>query len=252
MNQKILIANWKMYLSEDESIKLAEEYKKKFKNVSKVEIVACPSFPYLAQISKIWQKTKIVMGAQNIASKEKGALTGEVSVEMIKDFDCKYVILGHSERRHQLGESDESINMKLNLAYHNNLIPILCVGETLEEKIDGQRESIIARQIRNAINKVDGLPENKLIIAYEPVWAIGTGTVMPAEEMYTVMRILKRNVSSMYSEKFYDDNVSILYGGSVSSLNAKEFWNISDLAGMLIGSASLDSGEFFNIAEQAK
>jgi len=250
MRKKILIANWKMYLNEDKSLELAKIYKKLLKSKSSLEIVACPSFPYLSQINKLWQKSKFAICSQNIAFKEKGALTGEVSATMVKELGCKYALIGHSERRHQLGELDKMINMKVNLAYHNKLIPVLCIGETLEEKTSGQRESIISRQIRNAIEKVDSLPENKLLIAYEPVWAIGGGESMDPEEMYTMIRIIKRNISSLYSEKFFEENVSILYGGSVNSINAKEFWNIDGLSGMLVGSASIDANEFYNISEQ--
>ena len=253
---KLLIANWKMYLNEKKTTTLVSEYIKKFKKLNKVKVIVAPSDLYLSGVSKKLGKTKIKLASQDVASQDKGAYTGEVSASMLHEIGCLYALVGHSERR-KMGETDEQINKKLVQCYHNRIIPILCLGENLEEKIAGQRASVLARQLRNAISKVDGLPENELIIAYEPVWAISSGRskevkeIVSPEEMYTVSRIIKRDIASLYSEKFYNEKVKLLYGGSVNSIVAKEFWNVDVVGGLLVGGASLDAEEFYNIAFQA-
>lgn len=239
-----------MYLDQKKTLELVDKYKNRFKKFTTVKTVLCPSYPYLPEAAKKLAKTNIRIGAQDVAAQDKGAFTGEVSAVMLREIGCRYALVGHSERR-KMGEPEDQIQMKLIQCYHNSVKPVLCIGETEEDKINGQRDAVLAKQLRNAIAKVDAFPENELIIAYEPVWAIGTGQTMPAEEMYTVARMIKKDVISLYSEKFYNENVTLLYGGSINSIVAKEFWNIDVVGGLLVGGASLDIEEAYNIALQA-
>lgn len=248
---KYLIANWKMNLLAGSSLELAEKYKQKLKGIKGLELAVAPSALYLDQLGKFFRKTNIKLVAQNVAAQDQGAWTGEVSAKMLKEIGCGYVIVGHSERRHKMGETNEMVNKKINQCFNNGLTPILCIGETEDEKEAGRRNSVLVKQLQTALDKVNGLPENKLLIAYEPVWAIGTGLNMSAAAMFEVERLVKRTLSGLYSEKFYDTEVSLIYGGSVSSINAQEFWNLDFMQGMLVGTASLDAVEFELIAQQA-
>jgi triosephosphate isomerase (TIM) len=253
--KKLLIANWKMKLKESDSIDLAKKYIEKLNKSRNVEVIIAPTMLYLSKIASLLKKSNLKLASQNIAVMESGALTGETSAEMVHEAGCKYTLVGHSERRHKMHETDDEINKKINLAYDNGLIPVLCIGETLKDKNDGQRDTVLTIQLRNALSKVDNLPDKQLIIAYEPVWAIsssGSGLLMEAEEMYTVARIVKRVLSSLYSESFYEEKVKLLYGGSINSIIAKDFWNIEILDGLLVGSASLDAQEMSTIALQSE
>ncbi|MBT7007451.1 triose-phosphate isomerase [Candidatus Falkowbacteria bacterium] len=249
--KKLLIANWKMYLKEKQTLDLIKKYKERLKKFSQLEIVVAPSDLYLIKSAELLKKTKLKLAAQNIAQIEEGALTGEVSAEMAHEIGCKYTIVGHSERRIHLNETDDQINKKINLAYNNGLTPILCIGETLKDKVDENRDTVLTVQLRNALSKVNGLPEKELLIAYEPVWAIGTGKTMEAEEMLTINRLIKRIISSLYSESFYENKVKLLYGGSINSINAKEFWLNEVVDGLLVGSASIDNEQTYNIAHSS-
>jgi len=248
---KILIANWKMQLDQTQSIALAKQYKQKLGLFNNVEVAAAPSYLYLTEIAEIFKGTRIKLAAQNVAIEKKGALTGEISAQMLKQIGCHYVIIGHSERRHKLGETDEQINQKIQLAFQNNLVPILCIGETMEEKNVGQRDAVLAKQIRNALNKVSALPAKKIIIAYEPVWAIGSGKNLDAREMSAISLVIKRHFSTLYTEKFFQEKVRLLYGGSTNSQNAQDYLSLDCVDGLLVGGASLDADEFFKITKAA-
>lgn len=248
--KKIIVANWKMNLSFQKTKQLAERYRK-IKIPKSVEIAVAPSFPFLFEVNRIVKHEGFKLASQNIAAQAEGAYTGEVSGSMLHEIGCQYVIVGHSERRLYVSESDEMINKKVNQCYHNNLIPILCVGESLQENKDGQRDSVLVKQIQRALDKVDGLPENQLVVAYEPVWAIGSGQYVEPEQMQEVQRVIKRAVVSLYSEKFYDEKVRLLYGGSVNSVNAKAFINQPGVDGLLVATASLEAEMFEDIINQA-
>ncbi|NQT49780.1 triose-phosphate isomerase [Candidatus Kuenenbacteria bacterium] len=246
--KKLLIANWKMELNEAETLDLVLNYKKRLKKITQVEIAFAPSCVYLKEVKNLLGRTHLQLAAQNVAAQAKGKYTGEISAAQIKELGCSYVIVGHSERRIKMNETDDMVNRKINQCYHNDLIPILCIGETLEEKNSGRSDSAIVRQLQAAISKVDGLPENELVIAYEPVWAVGTGQFLEAENIFAFHRTIKRTVSSLYSEKFYNDKVRLLYGGSINSIIAKDYWVSEVLDGILVGGASLDIEEMYNVA----
>lgn len=264
--KKLLIANWKMNLLEDASLALAEKYKRSLKRLKNVEIVIAAPFVYLNQLRELLRKSDITLAAQDVAGQEKGAYTGEVSAAMLKGAGCKYCLIGHSERRRKLGEDDALINQKINQAYNVGLIPILCVGEDLAERDGNRSESVIVNQLQNALRDVNGLlrcesaglssrvsgPESELVIAYEPIWAIGTGKYLEASHIQPIERVLKHTVSVIFSEKFYEDKVRLLYGGSVNSIIAPHYWNAGFLGGILVGSASLDAEEFNHIAEEGE
>lgn len=249
--KNIIIANWKMKLNEKQSIQLAKEYRK-IKVKRTVEVVVAPSFPMLNEVVGILKGTDLIVGAQNVAVQASGTFTGEVSSEMLSDLGCKYVIVGHSERRTKMNETDEMINKKINQVYHAKMTPILCIGETLEENKIGQRDSVLVRQLQRDLSKVDCLPEKELVIAYEPIWAIGSGQYMEPEEMQIIQRVVKRAISSLYSEKFYDEKVRLIYGGSVNNINAKDFLAQNNVRGLLIATASLEANSFNEIVKQAE
>lgn len=240
-----------MNLLEKESLDLAYEYKKRLTGVKDLAVVIAPTNLYLKEINKIIKHSPLLLAAQNVAAQKKGSFTGEVSAAMLKETGCRYVLVGHSERRQHLSESNELVNQKINQCYNGGLIPVLCLGETMEEKTAGRREAVLVQQIHSALEKVNGLPENNLLLAYEPVWAIGTGEFIEMREFEAVQRIIKRTISSLYSERFYNERVALLYGGSVNSINAKEFWQQDYLHGLLVGTASLDIEEIYNITIEA-
>jgi len=250
--KKLLIANWKMNLLEEVSLTLAEKYKKSLKKMKNVEVVIAAPFVYLNQLRDLLRKGNISLAAQDVAGQEKGAYTGEVSAAMLKGAGCKYCLVGHSERRQKLGETDTLINQKINQCYNVGLIPVLCVGETLAERDGNRSESVIVNQLQAALRDVNGLPESDLIIAYEPIWAIGTGKYLEAPHIQPIERVIKRTLSTMFSEKFYADKVRLLYGGSVNSIIAPHYWSADFLSGILVGSASLDAEEFGHIAEEGE
>jgi len=250
--KKVLIANWKMNLLEDASLQLAEKYHKALKKTKNVEIVIAAPFVYLNQLRDLLRKGNISLAAQDVAGQEKGAYTGEVSAAMVKGAGCKYCLVGHSERRQKLGETDALINQKINQCYNVGLTPVLCVGENFTERDGNRSESVIVNQLQAALRDVNGLPESELIIAYEPIWAIGTGKYLEAPHIQPIERVIKRTLGNMFSEKFYDDKVKLLYGGGVNSIIAPHYWNAEFLAGILVGSASLDAEEFGHIAEEGE
>jgi triosephosphate isomerase len=251
MSEKILIANWKMNLTWKSQEALAKEYKKRLKKIKNLEIAVAPSFIFLTEIAKIFRGSNIQISAQDAATEEKGAFTGEVSAVTLKEVGCRYAIVGHSERRVKLGETSAMIKQKLNQCYGAGLIPIFCIGETSEERLRGETETVLIKQICDGMAKVSGLPEAELVIAYEPVWAIGRGQFLESAELSPIARLIKRTVSAIYSEQFYNKNVRLVYGGSVNSIIAPSYWNAEYLDGLLIGGASLDVEEFYNIAEEA-
>lgn len=250
--QKILIANWKMSLDVEATLKLARDYKKEFKSLKGIELIVAPSAPLLFPVKSILEKTKISLAGQNVASFSAGAYTGEVSANMLNQIGCKYSLVGHSERRQHLAEVDKMIHQKVVQCYAAKLIPVLCVGESLKEKESGSRDSVIINQLHQALSDVESLPEQEIVIAYEPVWAIGTGVSVEQEDLIHVERIIKRALLNLFSESFYNDKVRLLYGGSVSSKNVNTFWGVEKLAGFLVATSSLNASEFLAIASSMK
>ncbi len=224
-----------------EAISYIKELRELAKNIKDKEIVICPPFTALSAVGAELVASEIKLGAQNFYSKEKGAFTGEISPLMLTEIKCKYVILGHSERRKYFNETDEIINKKLKIALKNNLTPILCIGETLEQRKAEKTHEVITKQFKNSLK---GIKDDNIIIAYEPVWAIGTGnnaTPQQAEEVHALIRqLINKNFG-------VEDKIRIIYGGSVTPENIKELISQDNIDGALVGGASLDPKEFFDI-----
>lgn len=241
----LIAANWKMNKNREEAVSFIDEFKELVKDIKDTEIVICPSFTSLCRLKKLVENTNIKLGAQNMHFEEEGAFTGEISALMLKDF-CEYVILGHSERREVFNEDDELINKKIRAALRNGLKPILCIGETLEQRESNETMDIIKNQLKNCLNDVNEKEMKNIVIAYEPVWAIGTGknaTPKQAEEVHKFIRDL---LSKMY-DKTIAENTRILYGGSMKPKNAKELLSMQDINGGLVGGASLDAKSFAKV-----
>lgn len=252
MRKKLVAGNWKMNNDVAESLILAESLKALSEEFDEsVDVLVCPPFTSLYMVNESLKSSDILVGAQNMYFHENGAYTGEISPVMLKNMGIKYVIVGHSERRQYFNETDEDINKKLKMAFNHNIIPILCVGETLKERKEKREKQIIKSQITRALENIESSDAEKLVVAYEPIWAIGTGinaTSMQANEMTMYIRSC---ISEIYSNTLADKTV-ILYGGSVNGSNAKELLTQSDIDGALVGGASLKTEEFFNIINYAK
>lgn len=243
--KKLLIAgNWKMNKNKKESTNFLVTFLAKVKT-AEAEIVIAPSFTLLAEMQKGLKKSKIKLASQDMFFAREGAFTGEISASMLKDFDVKYVILGHSERRKYFLETNELVNKKVHSAIANKLKPIVCVGETQEERKEGFTEQIITRQVKKSLLKINDNDLKNVVIAYEPVWAIGTGEVMDAVEANNMAKFIKQLVDKLYDKK---TSISVLYGGSVNASNAIDFFKQEYIDGALIGGASLDAEEFAKIA----
>lgn len=251
MRKRIVIANLKLGLSLKETENLTEEIIKELsqeKKLKNLEIVICPSFPAIPRVYDLIKVSPvpISLGAQNVFWEEKGAYTGEVSVLMLKELEVSYVIIGHSERREYLKESEEMINKKVKVALAHNLIPIVCVGETLEERERSQKEKVISRQINEAFKDIEFNKNNKIIVAYEPVWVIGSGQAITAEEAENTGFFLRGKLTNLFPPDFIEKNIKVIYGGSVDSKNIRDFAK-KNIDGFLIGSASLKAVEFCQI-----
>ena len=242
--KKIIIANWKMQLSLGESLSLAKKISAKLKGV-KNEIVICPDYLSVFPVSQVLRRSKILVGAQDCAISDFGAYTGEVSALNLRKIGAKYVILGHSERREHLHENSAIINNKIKAALKNKLVPVLCVGEKLIEKESGETKSVVIDQLRRALDGIVLKNNNSLIIAYEPVWAIGSGKSITPAEAEEVHQFIKNQVS-----KILKKSVLVIYGGSVDSKNTKSIADQKDIDGFLVGGASLKAQEFIKICLQ--
>lgn len=231
-----------MHNTIDEAVKLVEELIPKVKE-AKCEVVVCTPFICLPKIREITEGTNIKVGAQNMYFEEKGAFTGEISPIMLEKLNIDYVIIGHSERRQYFGETDETVNKKIKAAYEHNLIPILCVGETLDEKENGVTEEVVSKQVKLALSGLREDQIEKLVIAYEPIWAIGTGKTATSEEANEVISFIRNTVKNLYGEKAAE-SMRIQYGGSVKPSTIKEQMSMSDIDGALVGGASLKSDDF--------
>lgn len=252
MTRRLLIAgNWKMNLDCAASVALAESLKADAKDVNFLDMAVCPPFVYIPQVAEVLKGSNIGIGAQNGYFEKEGAYTGEISMKMLKDIGCTYVILGHSERRHILHESSEMINLKVIAALENGLVPIVCLGELLSEREAGCTAQVVRRQFEGSLSGVSENDMKKIVIAYEPVWAIGTGKVATpeqAEEVHLGIRLL-------LTERFSKDvaeTVRIQYGGSVKADNAKDLLSKPNIDGALVGGASLKSDSFMGIVQGGK
>ena len=245
MRKKVIAGNWKMNMLPNEAIHFIEELAPMIKD-TKNEVVLCVPYTDLFYALLTAQNTNIKIGAQNMHFEESGAYTGEVSGKMLKAINVEYVIIGHSERRQYFNETDETVNKKIKAAFECGLKPIVCVGETLEQREDGRTEELITEQTKLAL---EGLTENQVentIIAYEPIWAIGTGKTATKEDANNSIKAIRNKIAEIYGQTVAD-GVIIQYGGSVKSTNAKELFEMSDIDGGLVGGASLKADEFSKI-----
>ena len=250
MRRACVAGNWKMNKSVQESLSLVKELVPGLGSIENVDSVICPPFIALAKVSDLVKNSKIELGAQNLYWEEKGAYTGEISPGMVAEI-AEYVILGHSERRADFQDTDEAVNKKVLAALTAGLKPILCVGETLDENENGKTGDVVKRQLTDALKGVSIEDFGKIMIAYEPVWAIGTGKAATAEGANQVIKeYIRDEVSSLYSREAAD-KVRILYGGSVKPENAKEYFQQPNIDGALVGGASLNADAFIQITQAA-
>ncbi len=250
MRRKVIAGNWKMNMLPNEAIEYVQAFEPLVKD-AKAEVILCVPYTDLFYCLMNAQGTNIKIGAQNMHFAENGAYTGEVSAKMLKSIGVEYVIIGHSERRQYFNETDESVNKKIKAAFENELKPIVCVGETLEEREAGKTEDIITNQTRLALDGLTGEQVKNTIIAYEPIWAIGTGKTATSEDANNSIKAIRAEIRKLYGDDVADE-VIIQYGGSVKSSNAKELFSTSDIDGGLVGGASLKPDEFSKIVNYDK
>ena len=251
MRIPVIAGNWKMNKNIVESVSLVKELKDFVRGIKGVDIVVCPPFISLWVVKEIINETNIHLGAQNMYWETKGAFTGETSPLMLKDVGCEYVILGHSERRQYFKETSEEVARKTEAALSVNLIPIVCVGENLKERESGKTENIIEQEIKVLFSKIDSTLAGRIIVAYEPIWAIGTGSSASSQDANLIIKFIRELFSSKYGSKIAE-RIRILYGGSVDPKNIKEFMNESDIDGALVGGASLHTLTFSQIVRATK
>lgn len=248
MRKKIIAGNWKMNKTVEEAVELANGIKLDLADCTEVDVVLCPPFTALKSVSDVVSETQIAVGSQNMSSEDEGAYTGEISHGMLKELFVRYVILGHSERREYYKETNEWINKKVIKSLEKNLRPILCVGETLEDRESGNTEKVVEVQIREGLKDVAAEAYTELVIAYEPVWAIGTGKVATAQQAQDVHAFIRGLVADMVGKEAADA-VRIQYGGSMKPGNAVELLSQPDIDGGLIGGAALDATSFVGIVK---
>ncbi len=247
MRKNIVAGNWKMNTTLTEGVELAKEVNEALKNVSpKCDVVICTPFTHLASVAAAIDSNKLGLGAENCADHLKGAYTGEVSAPMVASTGATYVILGHSERRQYYGETSEILKEKVNLALAEKLTPIFCIGEVLEQREDGTFFDVVTTQIEEALFDLSAEDFGKIILAYEPVWAIGTGKTATAEQAEEMHAHIRNVIAGKYGKEVAD-NTSILYGGSCKPSNAAELFAKPDVDGGLIGGAALDAASFMGI-----
>ena len=252
MRKPFVAGNWKMNTDSHTSISLAESIVSGSLETAgqSVSVAVCPPFVYLQAVAKALSASSIAVGAQDIYCERKGAFTGEISPPMLKDIGCTYVLCGHSERRHVIGETDELINKKVAAAIGGGLLPILCVGELLAEREASQTNEVVTRQIKNCLTGLSAEKVSAVTIAYEPVWAIGTGLTATPQQAQEAHDFVRRLLLEMYDAQLADE-IRILYGGSVKPGNARDLMAEQDIDGLLVGGASLNADDFIAIIQAA-
>ena len=245
MRKKVIAGNWKMNMLPNEAMAFIEGLAPLVKD-AEAEVILCVPYTDLFYSLLTAQDTKIKIGAQNMHWEESGAYTGEVSGKMLKSIGVEYVIIGHSERRQYFNENDETVNKKVKAAFDNKLNPIVCVGETLEQRESGKAEEIITTQTKLALEGLSDEQVKNTIIAYEPIWAIGTGKTATADDANNAIKAIRNEIAKNYGQNIANE-VIIQYGGSVKASNAKELFNTTDIDGGLVGGASLKVEEFAKI-----
>lgn len=248
MRKPIIAGNWKMHKTIKEAVGLIEELKPLLAGVGDREVVVCPTFTALYPVHGALGGTEMKLGAQDVFWENQGAFTGEISPSMLADAGCAYVIIGHSERRQYFGETDETVGKKLKAVLAAGLTPILCVGETLTERENGETESVVGRQIDGGLNGLDRQQAAGIVVAYEPVWAIGTGRTASAADANSVCEYIRRRLANLFGMEIAQQ-VRIQYGGSVKPENIAELMAESDIDGALVGGASLDAASFSKLVK---
>ena len=249
MRRHLVAGNWKMHGGAARNQSLLEGMVTRAGSLQQVDCAVCVPFPYLSQAQALLTGSVVGWGAQNVSERAEGAFTGEVSVSMLADFGCRYVIVGHSERRSLFGESDELVAAKAEAVLANGLIPIVCVGESLDERDRHVTEAVVSRQLDAVIAKIGVNGLGNSVVAYEPVWAIGTGKMANPQQAQAVHAFLRNRVTAQNAG--VGERLTILYGGSVKGANAATLFAMNDIDGGLIGGASLDLTEFMAICEAA-
>ncbi|MCQ2154321.1 MAG: triose-phosphate isomerase [Bacteroidales bacterium] len=248
MRKKIVAGNWKMNTTVPQGVELAKEVVALSKDVKDCLLVVAPPFTHLAPVAEALKGSKVALAAQNCADHTSGAYTGEVAVDMIDSIGCTYCILGHSERRQYYGETDEKLVVKVKLALEKNIKPILCVGENLEEREAGKHFDVVTSQIKNVLYTLTAEEMKNIVVAYEPVWAIGTGKTATAEQAQEIHAAIRKCLADKFGAQVAEDT-TILYGGSCKPSNAKELFAQKDIDGGLIGGAALKAADFIAIAQ---
>lgn len=238
MRKKIVIGNWKMNLTPSEALSFAETLNQKLETYEDTDIAICPTFVALKEVKELLAKSCIKVGAQNVHFEDSGAYTGEISVGMLKDIAIDYCIIGHSERREYFNETDKGVNQKAKKLLENNIIPVICVGENKEERESKIHFEVVEKQVKLALENISKENVTKCIIAYEPIWAIGTGITATNEEAEEMCKYIREVVASIY-DLDVAEKVRILYGGSVNKENAGNILNQPNIDGALVGGASL-------------
>lgn len=243
MRKPIIAGNWKMHKTAGEGVKLVQDLNALINNVTDVEVVVCPPFTALAAAAGAVAGTNIGLGAQNMHWEDKGAYTGEIAPGMLKEIGCTHVIIGHSERRQYFAETDQTVNNKVKAAFKAGLLPIMCVGETLAEREAKATEKVVGVQVKGGLDELTAAQVAGLVIAYEPVWAIGTGRTASAEDANAVCAFIRQTVATLVGQPAAD-SVRIQYGGSVKPDNVAELMSKPDIDGALVGGASLEAESF--------
>ncbi|MBI3780064.1 MAG: triose-phosphate isomerase [candidate division NC10 bacterium] len=250
MRIPLIAGNWKMYKTPSEAVVLAEEVVKELANPDGIDVVICPPFTALAAVAQVLWGSRIGLGAQDLHWAKEGPYTGEVSAEMLRDLGCRYVIVGHSERRQYFGETDENVNKKSLAALGSGLTPIICVGETLSERETGRAYHVVEAQVKGALSGLAPGQVRALTLAYEPVWAIGTGRTATPEQAEEMHAHVRKTIAGLFGADVAR-GVRILYGGSVKPENAGELLQRSEIDGALVGGASLQADSFALIVKAA-
>lgn len=245
MRKPFIAGNWKMFKTIKEAADFAEAFQKLYEK-SDVQVGICAPFPQLQTLVSAFAGTDIIVGAQNMYFEEEGAFTGEVSAKMLQEIGVTHCIIGHSERRQYFNETDETVNKKLHTAFTHNIIPILCVGEVLEQRDTGKADEVVKNQVEKALQGLTADLVKKLVVAYEPVWAIGTGRTASPEQANEMCGTIRKTIEDLYGDEV-SEAVVIQYGGSVKPNNATELMNMEEIDGALVGGASLKAEDFIQI-----
>lgn len=245
MRLPIIAGNWKMHMTKDVALEYVSELKEKVKGTD-IEVIICPPYTLLSILKEATKGTNIKIGAQNMYFEEKGAFTGEISPLMLKDLNIDYCIVGHSERRQYFGETDQTVNKKIKAALNHDIKPIVCVGETLEVRKEENTESLLKAQVTEAFKGIDAEDTKNIVIAYEPIWAIGTGETATPEMANSAIAYIRDVIKELYDDTISEE-IRIQYGGSVKPANVEELMRQDDIDGALVGGASLEAESFSQI-----